>query len=194
QSVTLEKITLKNAVSKVVKYKGEKDFNYGFIEDYFSSEKKDTTKTASQGWDIKFGDVILDNIAFTYRNEKYNTDVSRNMNYDNIAVSQIFGTISNFRMNGDTVLASIKNLRAKEQCGIELKNLITEVKLSEKELLCEQVRLTTLYSFVKGTIHFLYNEWDDYNYFDDKAKMNCFLQDSTYASFTDVAHFAEELN
>lgn len=194
QSFTLEKITLKNAVSKIVKYKGEKEFNYGFIEDYFASDKKDTALTSSQGWDIKFGDVVLENVAFTYRYEKYDQTVSQNMNYDNIVVSQIFGTISKFRLEGDTILADIKNLRAKEQCGIELKNLTTNVTLSQKQLLCENMRLTTPYSFVRGTLNFLYHEWEDYYDFIDKVNINSTLQDSTNVSFRDIAFFAEELN
>lgn len=193
QSFRLDKIVLKNAVSKVIKYKEDNDFNFQFLLDYFDSGKQDTTKH-SQGWDVKFGDVELSNVAFTYRNGYEDTKVSQNMNYDNIVANHIYGTLSDFKMKGDTVSVSIKNLTAKEQCGIELQNLTTRVSISERQLLCENLRLKTKRSFLKGSINFSYSNWDDYSDFISKVKMNCLLKDSSCANFGDIAFFAEELN
>lgn len=193
QKLIFDKITLKNTTTKLIQYKKDSTFNYQFLLDYFASSQKDTSKTASS-WDIKLGDVILDNVSFAFRNEHKDTEVSHTINFDNIAVKHTYGTISNFNLRGDTILASISKLKTKEQCGFELQNLSTDAKISSTKLLCENLYLKTPLTRVKGTIDFAYSSWDDYADFLNKVKINSVLEDSTYASFTDIAHFASELN
>lgn len=68
QKLELGKITLHNTTAKLIKYKGDSTYNYQHLIDYFDTGMKDTSSNTN--WDIKFGDLVLDNVAFVYRNEK----------------------------------------------------------------------------------------------------------------------------
>ncbi len=192
QSMVLHRIVLNDATAKLIKYKGDTVFNYQYLVDYFDSGTKDTVKR--QGWDIKFGEIILNNVNFAYRKEKYVTPVTRNINFDDILLKHTSGKISGLRINGDTIFASVSNLKTIEQTGFELSNLTTKAIISEKRLLCENIYIKTPRSLIKGKIDFSSSGWDDYTDFIQKVKMDSYLEDSTYVHFDDIAAFAEELN
>ncbi|PBQ33579.1 hypothetical protein CNR22_17960 [Sphingobacteriaceae bacterium] len=191
-SLRLDKITLKNATSKLIKYKGDSTYNYQHFIDYFDSGVADTTSKAE--WDISFGDMFLDNVAFVYRNEKYVTPVNHNINFDDIWLKQTYGKVSDFKLDQDTIALTLADFRTKEQSGFEVSHLSTRARISDHRLLCENINLKTPRTFVKGKIDFAYNSWDDYPDFIDKVKMNCKLEDSTFVSFTDISSFTSELN
>ncbi len=192
QKIDLGKITLRNVTSKLIKYKGDSTFNYQFLVDYFDSGKKDTVK--KQGWDVSFGDVILDNVAFVYRKEKYVEPVTQNINFDDIWLKHTSGKISGFKIDGDTIRATVSNLRTREQSGFELMSLSTKASVSEKRLLCKDLYVRTPGSWIRGHIDFKSASWDDYSDFVNKVKMDCSITDSSYVNSDDIASFAKELN
>ncbi len=191
EKLHLGKITLHNTTAKLIKYKGDSTYNYQHLIDYFDTGKKDTSSKAS--WDLKLGDIFLDNVSFVYRNEKWVTPASSLINFDDIWLKHTSGKLSNIRFEGDTVLADITGLRTREQSGFELSNLSTSAKISDHELLCKNLYLKTPRTLVKGTIDFRYESWEDYSDFINKVKLNSVLEDSTSVSFTDIASFADEL-
>lgn len=194
QTLTLDKITLTNTTSKLIRYKSDSTFNYQFLIDYFAGGKKDTIVSTKKGWDVQFGELILDNVSFVYRNEKYNTDITQNINFDNIGLKKAYGRISGFKIDGDTIYANVFDLKAKEQSGFEISSLTTQVKISGQRLLCENLYLKTPKTFIKGKLDFSASGWDDYTDFVTRVKLNSVLEDSTYVSFNDIARFTSELN
>lgn len=192
KKLRLDKITLKNSTSKLIKYKGDSTFNFQHLIDYFDSGVADTT--SKNEWQVSFGDLYLENVAFVYRNEKYVSPVAHNINFDNIWLKHTYGRISDFKLEKDTVAARLANFRTKEQSGFELNSLSTRVRISDHRLLCEDLKVKTPASFIKGKIDFSYNSWDDYPDFISKVKMNCQLEDSTFVSFRDISSFTSELN
>lgn len=193
QTLTLENITLRNTTSKLIQYKNDTVYNYQFLIDYFDSDKKDTS-IKSKGWDVKFGDLFLDNVAFTYKNENYNTAVTHTINFDNIGLKNTYGKISAFAIHGDTVAATISHLKTKEQSGFELSSLSTRLKISSTQLLCEELQLKTPATYLKGQLDFSYSSWSDYADFITKVKLNSTLEDSSHVCFKDIASFADELS
>lgn len=192
KTLRLEKITLKDATSKLIKYKGDSTYNYQFLIDYFDSGVADTT--SKNEWDVSFGDLFLENVAFVYRNEKYVSPVTDNINFDDIWLKHTYGKISDFNLYQDTIAAQLTNFRTKEQSGFEVSRLSTHARISDHRLLCEDLDLLTPRTHVIGKIDFTYNSWDDYPDFINKVKMNCSLKDSTYVNFKDIAAFTSELN
>ena len=187
----LKSALLNNATSKIILYKNDSLYNFDFLLRYFTSSEKDTIK--STPWQITFGDVNLNNVAFNYRNEHNNTTVSDLINYNNILLTHTFGKISDFRIDADTLYAEISGLKTKEQSGFILQNLTTTAKVSSQKLLCNQLYLKTPSTLIKGTLDFSYTNWDDYSDFINKVKINSVLEDSTQADFRDIAYFTEEL-
>lgn len=192
KTLKLDKITLRNSTAKLIKYKTDTSFNYQFLADYFSSGTADTTH--KEGWDIQFGDLYLDNIALVYRIEKYVTPVTNNINFDDIWLKNTYGKISDFKLDKDTIDFRLSQFRTREQSGFEVSGLTTHARISDTRLLCEHILLKTPRTYIKGKIDFTSAGWDDYSDFITKVKMNCFLEDSTHVSFTDIASFTDELN
>ena len=192
KTLRLDKITLKNTTSKLIKYKGDSTYNYQHLIDYFDSGVTDTTSKAE--WDIRFGDLYLDNVAFVYRNEKFANPVTKNINFDDIWLKHTYGRISDFKLDEDTIALQLTDFRTREQSGFEVSRLTTRARISDHRLLCENIDLKTPRTVVKGKIDFNYNSWDDYPDFIDKVKLNCVLGDSTFVNFEDIAAFTSELN
>jgi hypothetical protein len=194
QMIDLKSTELKNIKVKLLKYPTEDDFNFQFIADYFSSS--DTTKSDSTAtnWRINYGDLILNDVDFTYHLLRDTMPVVRNMNYNHIHVHNVYGKFSEIEIHQDTIKAQITNLKAKEHCGIELTNLTTKATVSSSELACDNLYLETANSRVIGKLNFKYEHWEDYEYFVDRVYMKSNIQDSSKLNLKDIAYFAEDLN
>jgi hypothetical protein len=192
--LNLDEATLSNVKVKLIKYKGEPDWNFQFLADYFDSGPSGPKDTTKSPWKITYGALSLRNVDFTYRLMRDTDKVVRNMNYNNIHVSNVYGRLSDIDFRGDSIFAQITNLRATEQCGIVLENLTTKAIVAPTLLRCDSIYLKTPNSIVRGKFTFNYTTWDDYNDFINKVYIKGKLIDSTYVSFNDIAYFAEELN
>ena len=192
RKITLKQTVLKNLSAKLIKQKNQENFNYQYLVDYFTTATN--PDSATNNWQIVYGDLLLKNVAFTYQNKNYPQKVTGNMNYDNLSVRNLSGAIKNFNTSGDTLIADITDLTAREQSGILIKNLSTRAKVSPHFLLADNIRLSTNHSFIHGKISFYYSTWSDYTDFINKVHLDCELKDSSFVNTKDIAVFAEELN
>jgi len=190
----LDEATLNSLKVKLVKYKGEDGWNFQFLADYFDSGPSTKKDTTTSPWKITYGALALKNVDFTYRLMRDTDRVVRNMNYNNIHVSKVYGKISDIDFRGDSIFGQITHLSAVEQCGIQLKNLTVKVIVAPTLLSCDSLYLKTANSLVKGKFSFNYSTWSDYLDFINKVYIKGKLKDSTYINFKDIAYFAEELN
>ena len=191
KKINLDEAELTDVKVKLLKYKNEENFNYQFLADYFAP--KDTAKTKSP-WLISYGALKLNNVDFTYRLLRDTIPVKQNMNYNNIRLSNIYGSISDINFSGDSLFAQITNLRAKEQSGIVLKNLTTKAKIAPYELRCDSLRLQTDSSLVLGKLKFQYNTWSDYQDFVNKVYIKATIKDSSKLCMKDVTYFLPSIN
>lgn len=191
QTLNLDEIKLKNTTVKLQKYRADSVFNFQFIVDYFSSPSSSSPKKA---WQIGYGDLVLDNVNFAYRNSHHDLKVSTNMNFNNIYAQNVSGKLNGFVQDKDTFYMNIHQLKAREQCGFTINELSSEVKISEKLLQCEKLRIRTPQSYINGDLKFDYQTWDDYNDFVNKVKLKAEFKDSTHIHSSDIAAFAPELN
>jgi hypothetical protein len=194
RQLKVDEVELSDIKVKVLKYKNETDFNFKFLADYFSPSDTTQIDTIPSPWKITYGVLNLRNVDFTYRLLSDTNSISQNMNFNNIHAQNVNGTFTEFNFKGDTIIAQISNLSAKESCGIELKNLTTKLRISATELKCDSIYLKTANSLVKGNLLFKYDRWADYQDFINKVYMKGNLKDSTYINFKDIAYFAADLN
>jgi len=193
QKVDIKKITLRNSTAKLIKSKTDSLFNFQFIVDYFDTGVKDTTTTKTK-WDIQLGDIFLENVNFIYRDDRKNTLVTQNMNFNNLNFSKIYGKFSGLKFEKDTIFVNVTNFKTKEQCGFVLNDLTTAAKISSAELLLTNLHINTPKSNINGNVNFYYTAWDDYSDFINKIKIKAFLEDSTHVAIQDIARFTSELN
>lgn len=192
--LNVDEINLNDVKIKLLKYNHEPNWNFQYLVDYFTPKDSLQNDTAKSPWKIAYGNLNLYHVDFTYHVLNDTFKVGQNMNYDNLHVTDIYGALSDFGFKKDTIYAQINNLKAREQCGIELQNLTTKARISSTELRCDSIYLKTANSLVKGNLLFKYEKWEDYLDFNNKVYIKGNLIDSTYASFKDIAYFAEELN
>ena len=191
KSITIQKITLKNINSKIIKYKKDVNYNYDFLINYFSSNNKEQTNSK---WNIKFDELELNNVSFIHKNENEEIKLGKNINFNNVFFKNTYANISSLKLNNDTIFADIKSLKTKEQSGFELSDFKAITKISSKQLICDSLIILTPQTKVEGCIKFYSNNWNDYDNFISKIKLNSYINKSSYLSFKDIAYFASDLN
>lgn len=194
KKIIIDNILLDNVNSKIISYKNSKDLNIDFLINYFSDDNTTKKNTHKPKWEVVLNEIELKNVNFTYRDEHKNTNVSENINYNNLVFKNTFGKLSNLKFDNDIIQTSISNFKTTEQCGFKLNKLNVTTKLSSIECLLTNLDLATDSSLIKGNIEFAYNEWKDFNEFVDKIKINSELKPGTKIYFKDIATFAEDLN
>lgn len=192
QKIEFKKITLKNSTAKIVNYKGDSTMNFQFLIDYFDSGAVDTTPTKE--WEVKLGDIYLDSVNITYRDEQKDTKVSQNMNFNNLHFAKASGKFSEIKFEKDTIFVKLNDVRTIEQSGFVLKNLTTDAKISSKELLLKKLIIKTPHTYLKGNVDFYSQSWDDYSDFLNKVKIKADLLPGTQLASEDIATFTSELN
>ncbi|MCU0359579.1 MAG: translocation/assembly module TamB [Bacteroidia bacterium] len=192
QILELKQTTLSNATIKLLYYKNENNINSDFIIRYFSTE--DTLPKQPSNWKFSPGELELNNIAFTYKDERDSSYDSKHIDYDNLSITRLKGHFKNIDFSGDSIRAEVQGLSFHEKSGFKLKDLSAKVTLNATHLLAEQLRLRTVNTFIKGKIAFNHQQWDDYADFIYKVEMNCALEDSSKVTTSDLAFFAKELD
>lgn len=193
QTIRISEVKLADTRARIIKYKDQDDFNFQKLVNYFSTGDTTTVKTPST-WKISYGNLVLDNINFVYRNERKDITLDENINYNNIHVSNFSGVISKIQIVDKKVFATVSGIKCKEQCGLVLENLNGDVKVSSNQLSCMNMNLKTANSLVKGGFSFTYLEWGDFQDFINKVKIRAQLTDETKVNFKDIAYFVRELN
>ena len=102
------------------------------------------------------------------------------------------GTFESIKIINDTINANIKSLSFRDKSGFQVFEMSTNFKISPKEMVCDELKLVTNKSKVKGDLKFETNEWDDYNDFEEKVYMRGNFKD-TKLNFGDIAYFTSEL-
>lgn len=187
------KIKLENPDIRIVRHKGDKDFNYEKLLDYFSSKDTTTSKDTTK-FDFKIKEIELKNASINYKDEKYNTKVSEQMNFDNIKFTKTNLLVDKIQLKQDTVYFRIKDFSSKEQCGLVVKKLQTNVRLTEKAMFFKDLSFQTTNSVIKGKILFEYNSFDDFTSdFEKNTSISAEFIYPTKIHFKDLYHFAKEL-
>ena len=186
KKLIIQLIKLKNVHTNLITYKGEKKLNLQFLIDYFSP--KDSIKDTTAGFDIKYGDLVLDNANFRYQNQN-DTSQTRGMNYSDLDITKVSGKITNLKIEKDTIRANIVDLSARDKCGFYLKSLSAMAVVSPAGVVLDSLLLKTDKTYIHGSYAMLTNSWDSYPDYIDKVYMKANLKDSTHVNASDIAYF-----
>lgn len=188
--INLKTINLEECRVNLIQYKNEKDFNFQFIVDAFDSGDTTTNKN-KKPLKIFSNHLVLKNVDFSYEFEADTSSFS-GVNFDHIHLKNVNGIFDGIRIVNDTIRANIMSLSFREKSGFQVYEMSTPFKISPKGMHCEQLKLVTNNSTIKGELKFETNEWDDYNDFEEKVYMRGdFTQ--TKLNFGDIAYFTDEL-
>lgn len=183
---------LRNPIIKLCKYKGEKVWNYDFIEEYFSSDKKKEKDTTGGDFDVKVNKITLVNARFHYNNYNKPYD-AHGVDFTHLCLSGLNLECSNFRQLSDTACLKIDRLWLKDCSGFKLDTLTADLKIHEHLLSFDRLRIITPNSVISTpNLSFLYESFDDFDDFEEKVIMKSNL-DKCYVDLDDIAFFAQDL-
>lgn len=189
----IQKITLENPIIKAIRYKNEKQFNYQKLIDYFAS--KDTTSTKdSSSFDFKLYSAELKNATLLYKDEKYNTRVSEQINYDHLKLKNLNLLLTNIQQKKDTLYCQIKHFNAIEQSGLVLKKFHSNLRISSQSIFFKDLSFKTNKSNASGDVMITYPSFDDFiNDIEKNMYIDADFHYPTKIYFQDLFHFAKEL-
>jgi hypothetical protein len=178
---------------QLLTHRGDSVLNLQHILNYFAST--DTTKKAdtvkSPRWDIAVSQVVLRDTRFHFQDENA-TPVETGMDYANLDIRGINLDLTDIRIDGDTILANIRKLSARDRCGFNVRSLAGEFKVSSAFLKAKNLKILTDHSDLALTFDFLYRNWSGYNEFLDSVFIQAKIEPS-YLDLQDIGFFAPEL-
>ncbi len=191
--IHIKRVFIDNGTIQLITHRGDSTLNLQHLIDRFASpgaaEIKDTTP--SPGWEISSDGIDIRDTRFHFQDENEPL-AEAGMDYTNIDVSGIDLDLTDLRFNGDTILANIRKLSAKERSGFVLRSLIGEFQVSPAFLKARNLKIQTDHSDLALDFDFSYRNWSGYNEFIDSVTIQTKIEPS-YLDLQDIGFFAPEL-
>lgn len=190
--VRLATVLLDSARVNIVKYAGDKSFNYSTLVRLFSNGEKSTDTTSeSIHWKLQCEHLGLSSVHFTYLNQNKPRDM-QGMDYHYIDVSDIDMQAEAITMIADSFDFVLSRLTGKERSGLILDDLTGHFRLSPTTLQAFDTRLLTPKSDLDCDFVFKYNDWKDYETFIDSISIEAFIRWSAL-NLAELAPFSTSL-
>ena len=120
RKLSVNSVQIDNGKIYLKKYK-DKTTNLDFIINYFDTNKKTPKKKTGKPFDFILNKIVLNNIAFKYRDLNNNKPVN-GINFNDIYLNNFSSTILDLDTKNHLVSFRLKNMTFKEKSGFYLKN------------------------------------------------------------------------
>lgn len=152
----------------------------------------DTTPFNPNHWDISVKDLELADARFILHNPDLPHGPKDLFDEWKMDITPIQLKVENINILNDTITGTIKSLMAKERCGIEIKQMQADVKVSPKISECKHLYLETNRSVLTDYYAMHYDRFPDFTEYIEKVKMEGRFENSR-VSMDDIAFFAPEM-
>ena len=164
------------------------EYNYQFIADYFSSESKTKSKPAT----LIFKDISISNFNLRYDDFR-KSQLAFGLDYDHIKIKDLGVNVSNLKIADDVISLNLTNLKLKEQCGLNIKKLTSQINIASNGIRLKNVHLKTPKTKLNCTkLCLVFNDWEDFDLFEDNVNFDIEIQPSN-VSLRDVSIFAPDI-
>ena len=186
----LDQVSLKKGKINVQRDKISGDYNYAFLQDYFGSTEKSTSKPKPIKLDLNR--VSLRDFHIKYDdNRKYTMPYG--VDYDHLELKNVQLLASHFNIRGNDVRFQLDRLKFKERAGIQINQLSAHVSILEKGLHLRNFKVKT----ARTNIHFPkfnfdFKDWGAFDSFDDEVIFDAYLAPST-VYLADISYFAPDI-
>lgn len=175
RKITVNLIQMDNGKFYLKKYK-DQSTNLTFILNYFSSGKT-TKKKVSKPYDITLAKIVLNNVAFKYKNFN-NVNPVKGINFNDILLSGLSTTILDLDTKSYLLKAGIRNMTFREKSGFYLKNLTADAAIDTGQMEFKKLLLETSDSRISDYLLLKYSNFKDFNNFTSKVFLNSNLQNA----------------
>ena len=166
--------------------------NLQFLLDYFSSSDTTTIDTTSPP-KILTHDITIQDGRFCYHLKSANSTQSAKspqIDWDNLAISNIFISLKNLKNTGDRLSTQIKAIRLQEQSKFRILKMVGNFVMDSSQLNLENFKIATIYSALLGNqLQFSFSSWSDFSDFLNKIHIHGDFNWSAL-NFKDLAKFA----
>lgn len=187
----LKQITLDKPIFHLKVYRGATTTNLQFLIDYFKTPPSSTKKTNRIF--LKVNNIKINEATFVYQNINKSKNLSRAIDYNNIAIRNLNADIRNITYANDLLKASVYNCSFYEKSGFTLTKLSTDVRLSKKEISCSKLNLVTPYSNISRYYAMRFDSLKDMSDYINKVRMYAVFENSKISS-KDICFFAPQLS
>lgn len=151
----------------------------------------DTTAFNTDHWLLSLNKLSLENCLFS-NDLGIEIPTPGEFSPEHIYVSGINVDARDISITGDTIKGKIKNLAAKERCGLTVKKIHADVSVSPNASICKNLYIETDKSKLRDYYAMHYKRFPDFNDYIHKVIMVANLKDASIDS-RDVAYFAPQL-
>jgi TamB, inner membrane protein subunit of TAM complex len=157
--------------------------------------KTDSSSNANKNvpdWDIKANRMRSENIQFTMRNERFEPNPDRELDFTDLKMDTMAMSIDNFSMHKEVLRGNVRQLRAEERRGFAILSMYGQVLVSPQKVAITDFRLRTRHSVIGDSLFFDYNRYGDFFDFVNKVKMRAHLKKANI-KLRDIIAFAPVL-
>lgn len=189
RSLDFSKLTVISPEINVRKYAGDTTYNFQFLLDYFKSPDD----TESRPWKFNFGEISLIGARLSHIVEDKINDDENSVDFNNINVRNLNVSISDFRMQEDTIALNLTNFSLFDSSGFYIRKMNANVLYTNKSLVLNDVNVQTFNSDIHFQLALKYESPDDFSDFFHKMNLNFELKPSKINT-QDVAFFMPGTN
>ncbi|HLO90299.1 MAG TPA: translocation/assembly module TamB domain-containing protein [Lentimicrobium sp.] len=187
-----KEITLEKAEINLIKYKNDSTFNYGFLIDHFNSTPDTLVKTEEAlPWSFNVSNITLKNSSLVYSNE-HKPYYYTSMDYDHLKISDINLKLNSLSLRGDSTVAHISSLSAREKSGFILYQFTSGLVFKSNEIRAKGLHISTPGADLQLDLKFAFNHLSDFNHFIDSVKMDASFRPSML-DINEIRYFAKEV-
>jgi len=190
RKLSVNSVQMDNGKIYLKKYK-DKTTNLDFIINYFDSSKKTPKKKTGKPFDFILNKIVLNNIAFKYRDLNNNKPVN-GINFNDIYLNNFSSTILDLDTKNHLLSFGLKNMTFKEKSGFYLKNLTTNATIDTNQMEFRNLLLETPNSKVSNYLLLKYSKFKDFRQFISKVYLKSDLR-NTKVNSSDIAYFSPNL-
>lgn len=171
------------------------------VREYDKLKPEDNSPDDTTDWGTPFNPdlfkLTLPSLTLTNSHVSYLVDQpesnAHEFDENNINVTQLNLSLRNTKIIADTIFSSVESMTAQERCGIAIKSLKANLKLSQVQAVLDQMRLETNNSILSDHYEMNYKNFHDFNDYIAKVNMKAHMV-STSISSLDIGYFANILN
>ncbi len=183
-------LLLENATVNLKKQKADNRLNLNFILDYFVKEK-DTTKIKNDFYEITVSEFILNNVDFTYLDERKELK-DWGFDYNDIGIKNLTISAKDLKIDTNAIKASLRNFSLKEKSGFQITRLSGDLTYSDTEIEIKDLTLITPNSSISNYLAFRFDDIENFNNFNELIRMDGNFTNAKIA-IKDIAYFSPAL-
>jgi len=164
-------------------------FNYAFLVDYFSSNKK---KTKSKKIELCAKNISLSDFSFRFddfrvKSQKYGVDFAH-LHLKNIEVN-----LRDLALQGETIKLQIQDFKCNEKSGFNLGELRAGLIIGPKGIFLNKFHLISNETNLSANkLNLIFRNWSAFSSFSDSVIFDVEINPSIL-SFKDISYFATDL-